>query len=173
VTKHYARDGSRNMVGVIAPTVPDDLAKAATNLRSKYLLDFPALEVTAFTVHAGGQKTAYVRSATKAATGSEERTWTRTPTIPKALETKAIEDALFDVTSTDVEQFIDKPGPLAQYGLDAPEIRVELEFENKAPGWFEVGQKGGYTYGRRDNDAAVLKLANKGALVLQKFKSEL
>ncbi len=169
--KHYARDGSRNMVGVISQTVPDELAKAKDHLRSKYLLDFPAYEVTEFTVTADGQSRTFVRAVTKNPTGgADTHTWNQTVPTQKTVETKKLQDLLFDVATSDVKAFIDDPGPLSSYGLDKPLVRVELKFENKAPGWFEIGTKGGTHYGRRDNDVAVMKLLEKASASAAKFK---
>jgi hypothetical protein len=170
-TKHYARDGSRNMVGVIPQTVPDELAKAKDHLRSKYLLDFPAFEVTEFTMTADGQSRTFVRTKTKNPTGGPDtHTWNQTIPTPKSIETKKLEDLLFDVATADVKEFIDESGPLSAYGLDKPLIRVELKFENRNPGWFEIGTKGGTNYGRRDNDVSIVRLLEKASATAAKFK---
>jgi hypothetical protein len=159
--KYYARDAAQKMVGVISNALVNDLAKAKQNLRSRYLLDFPALEVNKVEVSSGGKTRVYTRTVRKDASGNDSRTWRETTPESKDIETKTIEDLLFEVASTDVPEFIDNPGPLAKYGLDAPVIHVALTFDTKGPGWFEVGLKDGVAYGRRDNDVTITRLGKK------------
>jgi hypothetical protein len=171
--KYYARDTARDMVGIIATTAPDELAKAETSMRSKMLLDFPALEVTKIELTLDGQTRVYTRSVTKGPAGLDIRTWKQTSPSVKDLDTKTVEDLLFEAASTDVDQFIDSPGPPTAYGLHAPAVRVALEFENKLPAWFEIAVKDGVAYARRDHDVSVLKLAAKGISIAESFKTKL
>lgn len=172
--KFFARDSAHNLVGVISASVVNDLEKADDKLRSRYLLDFPALDVKTIDVISDGKTRKYVRSVTKDASGTDVRKWKQTAPVAKDIETKTIEDLLFDVASTDVEKFVDSPGALASYGLEPPAIRVELTFDNKSPGWFEVGIKDGVAYGRRDDDVAILKLSAKGKdAIVEGFKNKL
>src|SRR5207248_7705202 len=59
--KYYARDAAHNLVGVVSNQVVNDLEKSDTNLRSRYLLDFPALEVKTVDVTSDGKTRKYVR----------------------------------------------------------------------------------------------------------------
>jgi hypothetical protein len=171
--KYYARDTAQKVVGVIGHPLVGDLAKAKENLRSRYLLDFPALEVNKVEVTSDGKTRVYLRSVRKDAAGIDARTWRQTAPESKDIETKTVEDLLFEVASTEVQEFIDNPGPLARYGLDSPAVRVALTFEHKAPGWFEVGSKDGATYGHRDNDVTITRLGPKGQNVVDGFRNKL
>jgi hypothetical protein len=171
--KYYARDASHNLVGVIAATLVDDLSKAKSSLRSRYLLDFPALDVNRVEVTSDGKTRVYARTVTKDAGGTDVRKWKQTSPAIKEIETKTIEDLLFSVASNDVQEFLDTPGQLAKYGLDTPAIHAALTFDNKLPGWFEVGQKDGVFYGRRDNDATITKLGTRAKNVVEDFKTKL
>jgi hypothetical protein len=63
------------------------------------------------------------------------------------------------VGGLEVADFIDAPAPVATYGLDTPALRVSLRHAGgRPPVWFEVGTKDGAYYGRREGDAAVMKL---------------
>jgi hypothetical protein len=69
---------------------------------------------------------------------------------------------------------VDAPGPLEAYGLDKPALRVTLKYaEGKPSSWFEVGKKDGAAYGRRPDDAALLKLDPAKADEVIKAFSEL
>jgi hypothetical protein len=172
--KYYARDAAQKVVGIITNTLVNDLAKAKQNLRSRYLLDFPALEVNKVEVTSGGKTRVYTRTVRKDASGNDSRTWRQSAPESKDIETKTVEDLLFEVASTDVPEFIDNPGPLAKYGLDAPVIHVALTFDSKAPGWFEVGVKDGEAYGRRDNDVTITRLGKKAlTTVVPGFRDKL
>jgi hypothetical protein len=171
--KYWGREGSRGLVGLVNGSIVNDMSKASSSTRMKYLLDFPALEVTGVEVTSDGRKRTYVRSVTKDGAGVDVRTWKQTSPETKDVETKTVEDTLFDVTSTDIQEFIDTPGPPAAYGLEVPAVRVELTFENRGPAWFEIGLHNGEAYGRRDNDAAVGRLAAKGKDVAERFRTKL
>jgi hypothetical protein len=172
--KFYARDAAQPLVGVISAAVVTDIEKADDKLRSRYLLDFPALEVKTIDVTSDGKTRKYERSVTKDGSGTDVRKWKQVAPETKDIETKTIEDLLFEVASTDVTAFIDAPKALATYGLEPPAVRVDLTFDNKKPAWFEVGVKDGVAYGRRDNDVAITKLAAKGKdVVIDGFRNKL
>jgi hypothetical protein len=171
--KYWGREGSRGLVGTVNGSIVSDMTKASSSTRMKYLLDFPALEVTSVEITSDGKKRSYTRSVAKDSAGVDVRTWKQTAPEAKDVETKTVEDALFDVTSTEIQEFIDTPGPLAAYGLDTPAARVNLTFENRAPGWFEISLRNDEVYARRDNDTAVFRLAGKAKDVLERFRTKL
>jgi Domain of unknown function (DUF4340) len=162
--KVHAREASRSLVAVVPKAIVDDLAKGMGELRSKRVLDFSTYEVAGFDVEAGGVKRVYAKSTAKGDDGLDTSSWKRTAPDAKALETKAVEDALFKLGGTEVAEFIDKPDPApSAYGLDQPALRVSLRFsaegkEPREPVWLEVGKKDGAAYGRRSDDEAILKL---------------
>jgi hypothetical protein len=171
--KYWGREASRSLVGLVNGSIVADMSKAKSSVRMKYLLDFPALEVTGIEITSDGKKRTYLRSVTKDAAGVDVRTWKQTSPESKDIDTKTVEDTLFDVTSTEIQEFFDQPAPAAAYGLDTPSVRVELTFENRGPGWFEIGLRNGEAYGRRDNDAAIGRLADKAKDVAERFRTKL
>jgi hypothetical protein len=170
--KYYARDGARNLVGIIGSYAPDELAKALSGfMRSKRLLEFPFITVTQIEVAAGGERRSFVRSTERNPMGGPKiRSWAQSSPVTKTLDAKPLEALLEAVTTTDVTEIIDRPGPLAAYGLDAPIVRVELQFEKLEPAWFEIGINNDIAYGRRNDDDTVLELQGKAKRVADEFK---
>jgi hypothetical protein len=157
--KYHARDPSSRLVAVIPGAIVEDLAKGMAERRAKRLLDVATYDVVGFDVEAGAAKTVYGRTSVKEKEGVESFKWKRTAPDAKDLETSAVQDALFKIGGTEVQEFLDAPGPPASYGLDAPALKVTVRHDGGKPTmWFEVAKKDGGAWARRDGDAAVLKL---------------
>jgi uncharacterized protein DUF4340 len=159
-TKYYARDASSTLVAVIPSAVVDELAKGMGELRAKRLLEVATYEVEGIEVEAAGARQVLARSSTKDdKQGFDVFKWKRSAPDAKELDTNKVQDALFKIGGLESSEFVDAPGPLEAYGLDKPALRVTLRYaEGKPHGWFEIGKKDGAAYGRRPDDAALLKL---------------
>jgi hypothetical protein len=173
--KYHAREASSTVVGVIPPAVVDDLAKGMKNLRETRLQDVSTYDVQSFDVESpGAGKKTFVRSTEKDKDGIEVSKWKRTAPDAKDIDTNKVQDALFKIGGTDVQEFVDEPGPAGTYGLDTPALKVSVRYEkDKPPTWLEVGKKDGQAYARRPDDAAVLKLDPAKADELIKAFAEL
>ena len=157
--RHHVRVGGRPLVAVVPGAVVSDLAKGMGELRAKRLLEVSTHDVEGVGVETGGVKRVHARATSKDAQGADTHKWTRTAPDAKDLDTNKVQDALFAVGGLDVVEFIDAPAAPAAYGLDAPALRVSLRHAGgRPPVWFEVGTKDGAYYGRREGDAAVMKL---------------
>jgi len=171
--KNYpVRVSDRPMVAVIPPALVDELAKGASELRAKRLLEVATYDVSGFDVDLTGTRRTYARSTSKDKDGLEVSKWRRTTPDAKDLETNKVQDALFAIGGADVVEFVDAPGPPAAYGLDQPTAKVTLRFDGgKPPVSFEVADKDGASYARRSGDTAVLKVdPKKAADVVKAFK---
>ena len=106
-----------------------------------------------------GAKKVYARSSTKDKESVDVYHWKRSAPAAADLDTNTVQDALFLVGGVEADDFVDAPGPPAQYGLDAPALRVTVRHEGgKPPVSFELGSKGGAWYARRSGDQSLLKL---------------
>jgi hypothetical protein len=170
--KVHVREAGNPLVAVVPGAVVDDLAKGMGELRAKRLLEVSTYEVEGFDVQMDGGKKLFVRTASKDKDGADAYKWRRTSPDVKELDTNKVQDALFQVGSVEVEDFVDKPESPPTYGLDKPRLRVEFHYGSTKPStWFEVGEKNGVYYGRRNGDDAGLKLdAKKSEDLIKTFK---
>ena len=167
-TKYYARQAGSGLVAVVPAALADDLAKGMGELRAKRLLEVATYETEGFEVTAAGVTKKYAKSATKDKDGLEKTQWKRTAPDAKELDTTKVEDALFKIGGVDVSEFVDAPKAPADYGLDAPVLKVTLKA--KSDSGVELGKKDGSYYARRTGDAAVLKVdAAKAEELLKAF----
>ncbi len=173
--RFHAREASSRQVVVIPGALVDDLAKGLGELRAKRLYEVATYEVASIETQAAGVSRAYQRSSQPGSDGVDVYKWKRTAPDAKDLDTNKVQDTLFAVGGLEVQGFIDSPGALSSYGLDAPALKVSLKYDDakKPASWFEVGQKDGAYYGRRVDDAAVLKLDPAKAAELVKSFVEL
>jgi len=157
--RHHARLAGSPLVAIVPGAVAADLAKGMGELRAKRLLEVSTLDVEGLDVESGAVKRVHARASSKDEQGTEVHKWKRTAPDAKDLDTNKVQDALFAVGGLDVLEFVDAPAPLITYGLDVPALRVTMRHAGgRAPVWFEVGTKDGAYYGRREGDAAVMKL---------------
>jgi hypothetical protein len=162
--KYNAREAGSGLVAVVPGAVVEDLAKGMDGLRAKRLLDVSTYDVDGFTVEEEGGKRVYARSTVRDKDGVDVYKWKRTQPDGKDLDTNKVQDALFQVGSVEVQEFVDKPQPPAAYGCDRPALRATLRMgPDKPEGWFELCRKDSAVYARRDGDEAVLKLDDKKA----------
>jgi Domain of unknown function (DUF4340) len=167
-TKYYARQAGSGLVAVVPAALADDLAKGMGELRAKRLLEVATYETEGFEVTAAGVTKKYAKSATKDKDGLEKTQWKRTAPDAKELDTTKVEDALFKIGGVDVSEFVDAPKAAADYGLDAPVLKVTLKA--KGDSGVELGKKDASYYARRTGDAAILKVdAAKAEELLKAF----
>jgi hypothetical protein len=167
-TKYYARQAGSGLVAVVPAALADDLAKGMGELRAKRLLEVATYETEGFEVTAAGVTKKYAKSATKDKDGVEKTQWKRTAPDAKELDTTKVEDALFKIGGVDVSEFVDAPKAAADYGLDAPVLKVTLKA--KGDSGVELGKKDASYYARRTGDAAILKVdAAKAEELLKAF----
>ncbi len=170
-TKYHVRPRGGTLVAVVPATLADDLAKGLGELRAKRLLEVATYETEGFEAVAAGAKKVYVKTTAKDKDGFDKSQWKRSAPDAKDLDTTKVEDALFKLGGVEVSEFVDEPKPPASYGLDAPVLKVTVKA--KGDSWIELGRKDGVYYGRRSNDASVLKLDAAKAAELLKAFSEL
>jgi Domain of unknown function (DUF4340) len=167
-TRYYARQAGSGLVAVVPAALADDLAKGMGELRAKRLLEVATYETEGFEVTAAGVTKKYAKSATKDKDGLEKTQWKRTAPDAKELDTTKVEDALFKIGGVDVSEFVDAPKAPADYGLDAPVLKVTLKA--KGDSGVELGKKDASYYARRTGDAAILKVdAAKAEELLKAF----
>jgi len=149
--KYYARDASSRLIATIT--------KGFKNFRANRLLEVAAYEMTGFDVVAPDSTRTFTKGTTKAKDGLDAILWRSAPPVKDASPDK-VSNAFFTVGALEASAFIDAPGALAAYGLDAPALKVTVRFDEdtKKEDWFEVAIKGDNAFGRRRGDAAVLKL---------------
>jgi hypothetical protein len=172
--KYNVRDSGSRLVAVVPGALVDDLAKGMGELRAKRLLEVATYEVEGLQVQIDGGKKSLLRTATKDKDGVDVYKWRRTAPDNKEVDTNKVQDALFQVGSVEVEEFLDKPEAAGSYGFDKPRLRVDVQYgPSKPASWFEVGEKNGAFYGRRNGDEAVMRLEAKKAEELVKTFKEL
>jgi hypothetical protein len=167
-TKYYARQAGTGLVAVVPATLADDLAKGMGELRAKRLLEVATYETDGFEVVAKGATKTYAKSTTKDKDGLDKTQWKRTAPDAKDLDTTKVEDALFKMGGVEVAEFVDTPKAAAEYGLDAPALKVTVKAKTES--WIELGKKDAAFFARRNGDTAILKLdATKAEELLKAF----
>ncbi len=118
VELYIARDDSRQELFFVDKDFLDKLLKSPADLRDKTLAVFPRWDIDAITIsHPNG-----IISLTKAESGAD---WLLGEAKKKA-KLDAVNEIL-DALEKDVTGFVDQPGPLSGYGLDAPLAHVTLK----------------------------------------------
>ena len=168
--KYHAREATSKLVALIPTAIADDLDKGLKGLRAVRLLDVATYEVTSLEVTAGPTTRTFTKTTVKGKDGIDEVVWKSTAPTKDVPDTAA-SSAMIAIGGAEAAEFIDAPKALSSYGLEAPAIRVILKFDGgKKEDWFEVAVKGEAAYGRRRNDAAILKLdKTKAEALIQSF----
>jgi hypothetical protein len=118
-----------------------------------------SFDVEGFDVTSDGKTSVFARSTAKDKTGVDQQSWKKTAPDKKDADKTKLEDALYKLSGLEVQEFIDKPKPAAEYGLDAPAVKVTMRLSGgKPPVTIELSKKDGSYYSRRPGDEAVLKL---------------
>lgn len=154
--KYHAREASSALVAVVPGAIVTDLEKGMAELRAKKLLEVATYDTQGFDVVSQGETRTYEKGNEEDDDGLDQTRWNRTAPDEAELDTKTVEDTLFKIGGLEVEEFVDRPSDLGDYGLAAPSARVTVRAKGES--WIEVGEKDGAYYGRRSGDDAVLKL---------------
>jgi hypothetical protein len=163
--KVNARVEGRPLVVTVAPALADDLAKGVSELRAKRLLEVATYEVVKVELATPAGPRTLVRSTIVDPEGVPIYKWKRAE--GQDVPTKTVEDALFLLGGVEATAFVDQPGPLATYGLDAPALKATFTYEGKPAAWIELATRDGKAYARRADDAAVLEIAPEKARELE------
>jgi hypothetical protein len=163
--KVNARIEGRPLLVTVAPALADDLAKGMNELRAKRLLEVSTYEVVKVELATPAGARTLLRSAIVDPEGVPIYKWKRQE--GQDVPTKTVEDALFLLGGVEATAFVDQPGPLATYGLDAPALKATLSSEGKPAAWFELAIRDGKAYARRVDDGAILEIAPDKAKELQ------
>jgi hypothetical protein len=133
-------------------TVPkstlDDLAKKPGDLRDKTLLSFKRDDATGITITTPTQTLALTRSG---------KDWTLTKPTPGKPKEDKLSTLLFTLEVVKGTRVVEeKPKDPAKYGLDKPEVRVQISLP-KGPQELLIGKKAGATeyYARSSSQDAV------------------
>jgi Domain of unknown function (DUF4340) len=126
--KQYAASSLATKIIAFEGTVLADLDRKVDDLRDKKVSDLNAWDAKRVTVKRDGTEI----TAAKEKAGEEEK-WLLDPTAKVEADGTKVEDFIRKIADLEAAAFIDKPGPLADYGL-APgtEVRVlTRDYQNK------------------------------------------
>jgi hypothetical protein len=154
--KYHAREKASSLVAVIPGAIVTELEKGMGELRAKKLLEVATYDTEGFDVVSDGVTETYAKSTVEDEDGLDQTRWKRTAPEEAELETTTVEDALFKLSGVEVEEFIDQPSSLADYGLDDPALRIAIRAKTES--WAEIAREGEDVYGRRSGDDAILRL---------------
>ena len=120
---YIARDDSRQDLFFVDKEFVDKLLKSPSDLRDKTLAVFPRWDINSITV----TNPSGTINLAKAETGGD---WLLGEAKKKA-KLDAVNE-IFDALEKNATGFVDAPGPLSGYGLDAPVVHVVLKQDGKA-----------------------------------------
>jgi hypothetical protein len=144
-----ARQGEQE-VFQLAKIAFDDFSKKPGDLRDKTLLSFKRDDATGITI------TTPEHTLELAPTGKEKPWKVAKPAIPKVKEDR-LSALLFTLEVVKGSRVVEeKPGDLAKYGLDKPQVRVQVAL-SKGPQELLIGKKSGANeyYARTNSQDAV------------------
>jgi len=119
----YATSSLSTKVITFEGTLLADLDRKVDEMREKKVSDFYSWEADKVALKKGGFEIA----AVKQKEGQEDK-WLLDPTTKEEADRTKVEDFIRKVEGLEAVAFIDNPGPLAPYGLDAgAEIRVQTK----------------------------------------------
>lgn len=153
-TRYYARS-SRFPAAVLIDEVDlKDLRKTVADLRSKRVLVFKKDAVERLMLRYNGTEI----SLTKSKEGDETR-WQMLKPVKAPADTWRVDDILWALDGAQAEGFIDKPSNLSPYGLDKPQLELQLwEEGRKQPKTLWLSVKGNQGYLRTSESDTVYKV---------------
>jgi hypothetical protein len=160
---YLAKDESRPDLFFVEKDLVDKLLKSTNDLRDKALASIQRWDVDSIALTNSKGTFAFTKS---------EGEWFMAGTKKKA-KWEGI-NAILDAMEKPVKQWIDKPAPLAAYGLEKPEIRVVLKQGSSvlADCAFGKAAKDGGIYAQVKGDPSVKVADPEGLSVLDKGESE-
>ncbi len=168
-TRYYARS-SRFPAAVLIDEVDlKDLRKTVADLRSKRVLVFKKDAVERLMLRYNGTEI----SLTKSKEGDETR-WQMLKPVKAPADTWRVDDILWALDGAQAEGFIDKPSNLSPYGLDKPQLELQLwEEGRKQPKTLWLSVKGNQGYLRTSESDTVYKVRATLLSDLKKSPNEL
>jgi hypothetical protein len=156
----YARDASRPMVFTVDSTLQGDLNKSFDDYRKKELFEFRPFylaKLRAVLDSPGGAKT-YEFEKMPAAKPGEAETWkvTRVGGASHTADATAMDDLLNKLVAIRAEAFV---APNTRTGLDKPALVVSASYDEGKFERVRFGAVGDNAYGKRDDEAAVARIA--------------
>src|ERR1035438_9221498 len=140
----------------------DALMKTPDGLRDKVVLAVNVPNITKL-VYTVADKHVVLEKATTPGSKDPTLSWQLREPAAMAADSKKIDHVLNELKGLQVVEkgFIDEPGSLAQYGLDAPRVTIELTDGKDALPKLLIGKSaddGSGTYVKRDNAPLVMKV---------------
>lgn len=135
--KVFAQNSAEKPVFLLADSVLKDLKKKPEDLRSKKVLSVDKANIERFRLVARKETLEVERTKT-----GDDETWAvLQPTKSKADKTE-VDNLLYAVSDLQAKGFVDKPGPLKRFGLEAPSVEVSLWVHGEStPKVLQVGKK--------------------------------
>lgn len=125
-SKLYARSSYVPSVFLIDERNLNDIRKRLNDLRSKRLLTFETGKVSNLRLIHDGKEIVLERRKQ-----GEREEWMITKPVRMRADNTTVTNLLWDVHDLEAQRFIDKPEGLEEYGLDKPQVTVELGEEKK------------------------------------------
>jgi len=117
----YVRTSTEPTVYAVAKADFANLDKALGDLRAKEVLAFEHDGVTSVRLTSPLAEVQLVRTGP-----ADERRWEIAKPRKAAADDRTVDDVLYALSGLRAEEFVDKPGPLADYALDKPRLQAEL-----------------------------------------------
>ena len=149
---YYAQNSVWPVVFTITQALYDQLKQDLDSYRNRFLFDFQT---------ANARRVELLWSQGEMRLDKRGADWFKTGTPEKKADTSKVEDFLNSIHNLRIQQFTsDKPGQLAQYGLDKPWLRVKVTFgeENKEE-TILFAKKDNRFYAARQGEPAVYEMA--------------
>jgi hypothetical protein len=149
---YYAQNSVWSQVFTINQTIYDQLKQDLNNYRNRTLFDFEA---------STARRVEILSSDGEMRLDKRGEEWFRTGTPERKAETAKVESFLNSVHALRVQQFVnDRPGQLAQYGLNSPWLRVKVTFgEDNKEETVVFARKDNRFYAARQGENSVYEMS--------------
>ena len=153
---YYAQNSVWPQVFKINQNTYDQFHQQLDNYRNRYLFDFEATNARRVEIHSSNGD---IRLDKRGPTSSEE--WFRAGSPEAKVDAAKVEAFLNGVHALRVQQFTtDRPGQLAQYGLNEPWMRVKITYgENNAEETVVFARHDNRFYAARDGEPSVYEMS--------------
>jgi len=149
---YYAQNSVWPVVFTITQALYDQLKQDLDSYRNRFLFDFQTTNT---------RRVELLSAQGEMRLDKRGEEWFRTGTPEKKLDASKVEDFLNSVHNLRIQQFTsDKPGQLAQYGLDKPWLRVKVTFgEGNKEETILFARKDKRFYASRQGENSVYEMA--------------
>jgi len=121
--EYYARNSVEPAIMVVPKSAFDGINKSAADLRSKQIAAIAVEQVRQVAIARGNQRFELRRE--------DEKRWMLTSPRRMAADAQRLEELLWELSDMRAEGFIDRPRPLAAYGLDPPQAAVTIYLQRR------------------------------------------